>query len=55
MPDYTADFYSFLFQISMVYLVPQRAAIRAATECVVLKLKRSDLNRILPHFPKGRS
>ena len=37
MPDYIADFYSFLFQISMVYLVPQRAAIRAATECVVLK------------------
>ena len=37
----------------MVYNLPRSASVRAATPCVIFRLDRADLKKVLQHYPKG--
>lgn len=52
--EITVIFFTALLQVSLLLNVPRCATVRAATHCEVMVLERSDLTRILKHFPDGK-
>ena len=40
--------------MNLLYSLPQTASVRALTHCDLFTLSKSDLTKVLKHFPDGK-